>query len=235
LTLYLRRVTTGRHRAARTAAAGACLAIVPWLSGCFGSDGGGTTARTAPDLLEQGAKAVDEGKLDRAERLYEDVIKLDPDGPYGYYNLGLVDQKQDHLRRAERNYRRALALHPNFTPALFNLAVLRSQADGVDEAVILYQRVVTLQPKNAAAHYNLGVLLYQLGRHEEAAEQLSLAIELNPNLVELPPTSTTTGPDGEPIPPEAPPVTSPPVVAPDETASVGDAGRLDGELAVGGG
>lgn len=184
------------------------------VAACSGSQE--TTARTAPQLLEAGSEAYREGDLGEAATLYEDAIRLDRQSPYGYYNLGLVEQARERARRAEQNYRRAIELDPNFAPALFNLAILRSQADATDEAVALYQQVVTLQPENAGAHYNLGMLLYQLGRREEAAKHLGVAIRLNPKLAD--PTFTGDSPRDSAPPVEAPPVDAPPVRPPDETA-----------------
>jgi Tfp pilus assembly protein PilF len=79
---------------------------------CACSGGGGDDeeaySERAAELYEQGVTAHTEGNLVEAERLFTELIKLDPSNAPAFYYLSLVEQSS-----AEQHRRQALSLDPN--------------------------------------------------------------------------------------------------------------------------
>jgi tetratricopeptide (TPR) repeat protein len=132
--------------------------------------------------LEAALEAHAQGRLDEAIELYQQVLVLDPQNKFAYYNLGLIDQTQGRIDAASEEYQQALAVDPEFAPAMFNLAIVRSEQGNVDGAIGLYRRVIEVNPDDAAAHLNLGLLLLQNGQRSEGEAELAKAVELDPAL-----------------------------------------------------
>jgi tetratricopeptide (TPR) repeat protein len=136
-----------------------------------------------PDAkLESALQAHAEGRLDDAVRLYQQVLALDPQNKFAYYNLGLIDHTQGRIDAAAANYTEALAIDPGFEPALFNLAIIRADQGSTDEAIELYRRVLEANAEDAGAHLNLGFLLLESGQREEGRLELATAVGLDPSL-----------------------------------------------------
>jgi tetratricopeptide (TPR) repeat protein len=148
------------------------------------SESGGPDGETAgPDAkLESALAAHAEGRLDEAASLYQQVLALDPDNKFAYYNLGLIDQTEGRIDAAAANYTEALTIDPDFGPALFNLAIIRADQGSTDEAIDLYRRVLVTNPEDAAAHLNLGFLLLDIGQRKEGRAELVTAVGLDPSL-----------------------------------------------------
>ncbi|HJS25753.1 MAG TPA: tetratricopeptide repeat protein, partial [Actinomycetota bacterium] len=47
-------------------------------------------------------------------RLYQQLLALDPENKFAYYNLGLIDQTQGRTDAAAANYTEALTIDPGF-------------------------------------------------------------------------------------------------------------------------
>jgi tetratricopeptide (TPR) repeat protein len=138
------------------------------------------------------------GRVDEAQRLYLEVLKIDPENKFARFDLGVIEEARGHPAEAEAYYKKALAGDPKFVPALFNLAVLRAKAGANHEAGDLYQRIIAASPKFARAHLNYGLLLIdELGNRSKGEAELRRAIELDHSLTSRIPPGTLTSPPGE--------------------------------------
>lgn len=157
------------------------LILLTAASLAFGPCGGKSDAEKASDALNRGLEAHLAGRLDEATADYRETLALDPQNKFAYFNLGLIDQTQEHLQSAENNYRIALGIDPDYAPALFNLAIVRKALGDPQDAIQLYRHVISLTPENAGAHLNLGLLLREIGDPGAEAE-LQTAVQLDPSL-----------------------------------------------------
>ncbi len=58
-------------------------------------------------------------------------------------------------------------------------ALKHHQAGDVDQAQLEYRKILAAEPNHADARHLLGVALYQSGRHSEAIDEITRAIELD--------------------------------------------------------
>ena len=150
--------------------------------GAASCSGGPNEDGEAEVTLQEALEAHSAGRLDEAVDLYKQVLALDPQNKFAYYNLGVIHQTRGRAGAAEDHYQQALDIDPDFVPALFNMAVLRTEADELEEAAELYQRVIEVSPDRADAHLNLGFVLIDLGEDEDGRAEIDIAIELDPDL-----------------------------------------------------
>lgn len=157
--------------------------LVASLAAACSSDLEPSGATGAPgEALQRALAAHAEGRLDEASELYQQVLVLDPENKYAYYNLGLIEQTQGDTTAAVDYYDQAISVDPAFVPALFNLATIRSEEGDDRAAKDLYQQVIAVNPEHAGAHLNLGFLLIDAGKREKGQAELELAVQLDPSL-----------------------------------------------------
>jgi tetratricopeptide (TPR) repeat protein len=149
--------------------------------------------------LQEALQAHADGDLDAAADLYKQVLVLDPENKFAYYNLGLIHQTEGRLGAAAEQYQLALGIDPAFGPALFNLATVRTEEGAAEEAIDVYRQALEVNADNAAAHLNLGFLLVDNGERNEGKAELAIAVQLDPTLEsripdELLVVGDTTGP-----------------------------------------
>jgi Flp pilus assembly protein TadD len=122
------------------------------------------------------------GRLSEAERIYRDVLAVQPDRPGTLNNLGLALKDQGKLEESAATFRRVLALKPDDALAHGNLGLVLKEQGKLEEAAATFQRVLALKPDDAWAYGNLGNVLRILGRLDEAAASYRHAIALQPDM-----------------------------------------------------
>lgn len=65
---------------------------------------------------------------------------------------------------------------------LMHLALHATTHDTPDKAISHLKRLLKIEPNNGKAHYLLGSLHAEIGMHGQAAEEMALALELDPGL-----------------------------------------------------
>lgn len=141
---------------------------------------GKSTSEKAQDLINTGLQQMTDQNNDGAVATFQQVLKIDSQNKYAYYNLGVIDQGASRFGDAENNYRLALGIDPDFESALYNLAILRTAVGYPADAMTLYRKVIAIDDKNANAHLNLGLLLRDSGATEEGIAEITKAAALNP-------------------------------------------------------
>jgi tetratricopeptide (TPR) repeat protein len=165
----------------RVGAAILAITLAVGLAACSG-DGEGSEREQAQQLLQEALQAHAQGDLAEAERTYLEVIRLDPQNKFAYYNLGVIHHGRGELVEAAARYRTAIRIDPDFVAALFNLAIARTGLGDDDEAIELYEQIIELEPENASAHLNLGFVLIEQGSERRGRAELEEAIRLDPSL-----------------------------------------------------
>jgi protein O-GlcNAc transferase len=120
------------------------------------------------------------GRLREAERLYREVLLLNPQHVEAMHNLGLIARDLGRKDEAVDLIRGALALRPDSPEVHGNLSIALRACGKLDEAIAAARRAVALNPVLPEAHYNLGDVLKDNGQLDEAIACYGRAIALRP-------------------------------------------------------
>jgi len=131
------------------------------------------------NLLHTAIRYHQAGNLHRAEEVYREILRLEPEQSDALQFLGLVYQNTN-LDIATQLVQRALEINPASPSAHFNLGLLRGKAGDTAAARAGYEAALARKPDYFEALFNLGVLLNESGEHAAAAEQLGRALRLRP-------------------------------------------------------
>jgi cytochrome c-type biogenesis protein CcmH/NrfG len=124
------------------------------------------------------------GQLAEAERLYLQVLDVDPNHADALHLLGMVAFQGGDLDRAALTIRQAIALHPTAASYHSNLGNVLQAQDKLDEAAASYRQALVLRPDLAETHVNLGYVLQQLGDVDGSLAEFRLALRFSPDLAE---------------------------------------------------
>ena len=108
------------------------------------------------------------GRLEEAERIYDQILKSSPRHPDALHLMGLIAHRKGDHQRAESLIGKAIELgsnNPAYTNSLGNVVLA---LDRVPEAAALFRRATELKPDYAEAHNNLGNALQRLGQWDDA-------------------------------------------------------------------
>lgn len=118
--------------------------------------------------LHEGAARHQAGDLRGAERLYDKVLKADPDNADALNLKGVIASDTGRHNHAIHYFDRAARAFPRFGDTYFNKGLALVALGRHTEALTAYARAIELKPAYADALINFGLLLQTLGRADEA-------------------------------------------------------------------
>jgi tetratricopeptide (TPR) repeat protein len=138
------------------------------------------TGRYHPRLIEA-AMALNENRLDIAERILKPYLKDDPFDVQAIRMLAELAARVGRLKDSETLLRRALEINPSFTPARANLAMVLGRLGRADEALKLLDVIFEEEP-DRTGHLNLkAATLGRLGEFEQALTLYEQVLARAPN------------------------------------------------------
>jgi tetratricopeptide (TPR) repeat protein len=132
-----------------------CL-LALMLAACLSRPG---QAQELPAALEgifrEGVAAQKAGRLDEAEKAFQEVLRGGGKLAFVYNNLGIVYQQKREYARAIVQFREAIRLDPGYTAPRILLGASLLAEGKVSEATHALERAVQLAPDNPLAHRQL--------------------------------------------------------------------------------
>jgi tetratricopeptide (TPR) repeat protein len=107
------------------------------------------------DMLSQGNKAMEQGRLEDASEWYEEAIKLEPGSPDAHNQLGLCYSRRNMLLEAAGEFHKALTIDKNFLPSLNNLGSVMYRQSNYDAAVKFYKMALAVKDDDPEIQVNL--------------------------------------------------------------------------------
>jgi len=130
-------------------------------------------------MVEQASYFYQNGLYEKAERLYQEASKQDPENPEAWFGLGNVLFKKKKWNDAYQCFKTMIELNPTHAPGFMNTALSLLKQERTQEAIPYLEKSISLHlsPKAIAL---LCVLLQETERHEEALMYLRIALALSP-------------------------------------------------------
>ena len=134
--------------------------------------------------IKKAINLFQKGDYDQAIKIYEGILKDNPELVEIHYNLGIVLKASDKLAEAEKSFNKAISLKEDFTNAHYQMGNTKYKLNKFDESEQSYKKALSLNSKFIEAYINLSRAQRELGRLSEAEENARNALKLNPNFAE---------------------------------------------------
>jgi tetratricopeptide (TPR) repeat protein len=142
-----------------------------------------TAAQTAPtssELLEQGRKLLEAGKLAEAELVLDSAEKLAPPDPVILTLDAKVKGRLGEYSTAVALLKRVIRQTPKSAQAHVDLAIALADSGDLDSALTETATAISIAPHLSSAHLNRARILADLKRDQEADGEFALATRLAP-------------------------------------------------------
>jgi tetratricopeptide (TPR) repeat protein len=136
------------------------------------------------DVLQRGAKALEEQRAPEAERLARDALARNSRHPNALHLLGVALLMQERAREAVAPLEQAARERTN-SHIETHLGKALLESGRASEALARLQRAIQYKPAFVAAFQELGILLCSMRRFDEAEAVLKRGLEAEPTSVEL--------------------------------------------------
>ncbi len=128
-----------------------------------------------------GIALLDQFQYAEAVHAFHEVVKLRPDYPDGYTNVGLTNIVWEKYESARGSIRRALALSPNNARALYYDGLLQRRLGNTEMEISDFKKVVEQFPQSRDARRELGITYYQQKDEHAALEQFEALQQIDPD------------------------------------------------------
>ena len=132
------------------------------------------------DGVDQARDMHRRGEFEGAFRLFEGLLKAQPDSAEVCYRFGNLLKDQGALDRSLVMYDRAIALNPEYSHAYCNRAVVLGLLNRPTDALLSYDRAIEADPSDSIAYSNRAVLLLGLGQKDSALASFEAALKHDP-------------------------------------------------------
>lgn len=124
------------------------------------------------------------GELEQAERLYRQILRVDPNHADAHHLLGVIAHQRGRHETAVECIEHAIQIDGSLASYHSNLGAAYRALGRLDSAIACYRKALQIDPKSAGVHYNLANALKDLDRFEAAEASYRRAIDIEPAFAE---------------------------------------------------
>lgn len=138
----------------------------------------------SPEQLNNvAAELLDQNLYAEAERYCMKALEQDPENPYIYGNLGLIENARSAFDKACLNFEKALELLPDSEVILSNYSISLRLLGRYAEAIASLEKSIAIKPDHLSAYINLSSIYLDLGKAEQAIDMLEKVLAQDPQHV----------------------------------------------------
>ena len=115
-----------------------------------------------PELLNQAKINLNNNKLNDAQKLYYEVIKIDPENYEAHNNLGVTYNKLGENQKAIDFYNKSIEINPNFIEGHSNLAVIFYNLGQLENSLKHHKKLLQLRSKNITTNSDINNVIEYL-------------------------------------------------------------------------
>ena len=139
---------------------------------------------TNSQSIQDGLKHHQAGRLPKAERIYQQVLKVDPNNPDALHLLGVIAHQLGKNEFAVQLIEKAIRHYPSSADFLNHLGEANRGLGRLGEALASYDKALAIEPDFAEALSNRGTVLQELKRYDEALANYDKALAIRPDYAE---------------------------------------------------
>ena len=124
-------------------------------------------------IFQRGQEDLAAGRLDEAERRFQQVLQLDPQAGAAYANLGVISMRRKQWTKALESLEKAERLMPLVPGIRLNIGLAYYRQNEFLKAIPSFESVVRDQPNASQPRYLLGLSYFFADRWAESASVLA--------------------------------------------------------------
>jgi tetratricopeptide (TPR) repeat protein len=136
------------------------------------------------NLINQALEAFQQDRLEKAERMFQRALALDPRAKEAYNNLGAIYAGRREHERAKEMYRKALEVDPTYVYPCCSLATYlleEGDIEGAEAMLAPLTNLTRLLPQEMAyLSYTQARILTHRAEYERSRRALEMALEVYP-------------------------------------------------------
>jgi Tfp pilus assembly protein PilF len=121
------------------------------------------------------------GQDEKAKEMFIKALRYNQEEAQAYNNLGFIYLKDGAFGKAHDNFQRALKVNPDYTEARYNLALTFMKMGDKVMARKEFRTIIAVNSRLADPHHDLCLLALEDGANEEAADECTKAVQLDPH------------------------------------------------------
>jgi tetratricopeptide (TPR) repeat protein len=125
------------------------------------------------------------GDLAKAEKFYEDAIRMDNQFYPAKSNLALLFYNEGKFQKAEQLFLDLVKNHEDYTEGNYYLGLLYAEQEKYREAATALEKALLQKDVNPRAYYNLGLVYQYLNENQKSERVLLTGYNLIPNNFDL--------------------------------------------------
>ena len=130
------------------------------------------------EILRILARSYEElGKIDLANKYYEDAIASGEEYPEVFFDYAYALEEQGKIEEAIKYYEKTIAIEPKSFWAYINLGSIYEKRNEDEKAIDLFLKAYSIDSNVSMVNFNLGVSYAKLGEYEKAKEHYLKEIE----------------------------------------------------------
>jgi len=139
---------------------------------------------TVAQALAQALQLHRQGRLLEAERLYSEILEVEPDQIDALNNRGAALASLGRDEEALASLRKAIEVKPDHVEAHYNYGSSLRNLGRYRQALASFERALALRPDYVKAHNNRGAVLEAMNRLEPALAAYERALAIEPEFAE---------------------------------------------------
>jgi protein O-GlcNAc transferase len=124
------------------------------------------------------------GDIQKAQELYQEILRIHPDHSDALHFLGLIAYQQGQNEAAEERIRDAIRINPGNPNYHYNLGCVFQAQGKLRDAIPCFQQAVNLKPDFIEAHNNMGSVFQTQGNLDQAISCFQRVLEIRPDVPE---------------------------------------------------
>ncbi len=138
-------------------------------------------AGVGADPVATAVALANQGQLDTAQKMLQDVLKRAPNHPEAWYRLGQIHNSRNEVKQAIAAFKRTVGILPQAPEGHVHLGNAYLRHGRISQAMQAYRDGLKIHPRHGLLHFNLGVALKQSGDTGAAIASYHTALELDPD------------------------------------------------------
>jgi len=135
----------------------------------------------SPDIqLKLALSFHQQGNIDAAKSLYEEIVKADFKNDIALTNLGLLEFNASNFSKAFPLFVKLLDLDANNLMAIANAGICKASLGNPVESLVFFDEFLTKEPQNVQILTHRAAALSKIGKFNEALDSFNAAINLDP-------------------------------------------------------